>query len=96
VSVTARSHLRGHPIVCIDGDYYYEDTGEPTAPNWKGRPCGYCGEHETKEGHDACLGALPGVKNACCGHGDRDMSYISFENGVTVRGFVVDTGEERE
>jgi len=33
---------------------------------------------------DPCLGCLPGVAFACCGHGDREM-YIAFENGVTIR-----------
>lgn len=33
---------------------------------------------------DPCLGMLPGVKYACCGHGDE--GYISFDNGVIIRG----------
>lgn len=39
----------------------------------------------TKEGYDACLGRLPGVVAACCGHGVDD-GYILFENGVNIRG----------
>lgn len=35
---------------------------------------------------DPCLGELPGVLHACCGHGDPHMSYVVFENGVTLRG----------
>lgn len=34
---------------------------------------------------DPCLGILPGVRNACCGHGgkhQRNLPYIQFE-GVT-------------
>lgn len=54
------------------------------------RTCGSCGCDNTTEGHDACLGTLPGVMNACCGHGDRDQSYIQFENGDIVRGFALD------
>jgi hypothetical protein len=36
---------------------------------------------------DPCLGVLPGVLYACCGHGDKPFKsgYIAFENGVTVR-----------
>jgi hypothetical protein len=48
-------------------------------------PCAKCGKLPTKEGHDACLGTLPGVIDACCGHGVRE-AYIIFENGVTIRG----------
>ena len=31
---------------------------------------------------DPCLGVLPGVAFACCGHGGN--GYIAFENGTTV------------
>lgn len=45
-------------------------------------------------GHpDPCLGSLPGVKFACCGHG-KDYGYIVFENGTVViskTGFEVET-----
>ena len=27
---------------------------------------------------DPCIGFLPGVYNACCGHGDPDYAYITF------------------
>jgi len=30
----------------------------------------------TPEGHDACLGKLPGVGAACCGHGVDDAYAI--------------------
>lgn len=88
--MSATGHLRGHPTY-FDGDQWrYEDTGEPTLGNWKTRPCGKCGEHPTPEGHDPCLGTLPGVMNACCGHGDREEAYITFDDGTVVRGFMVD------
>jgi hypothetical protein len=50
--------------------------------------CVKCGQMPTKEGHDACLGTLPGVIDACCGHGVKE-AYIHFENGVTIRGSLV-------
>lgn len=40
------------------------------------RPCKKCGEYPTEEGYDACLGELKGVKYACCGHGDKNKSYM--------------------
>ena len=52
------------------------------------RECTKCGKLPTKEGHDACLGTLPGVVDACCGHGIKE-AYIIFENGVTIRGSLV-------
>jgi hypothetical protein len=45
---------------------------------------------------DACLGCLPGVKSACCGHGRRKESYIRFVNGKEVRGFAITGKEEKE
>lgn len=38
---------------------------------------------------DPCIGKLPGVLFACCGHGgntpENSQGYIYFENGTTVR-----------
>jgi hypothetical protein len=67
-----------------DGDKteYYLDNKEPLE---KERPCIRCGRMPTPEGHDACLGRLTGVKWACCGHGKKE-GYITFINGVTIRG----------
>lgn len=59
--------------------------------------CGGCGlkvkkEHAVhKPGEqvtyvDPCLGKLPGVMYACCGHGKDDESgYLFFETGVIIR-----------
>jgi hypothetical protein len=81
--------LRGHPIYRDGKEYRFADTGEPTAETWESRPCGACNRHQTPEGHDPCLGTLPGVVNACCGHGVPGDAYIVFENGVRVVGFTL-------
>lgn len=49
-------------------------------------PCPKCGHYPDDNGNDYCLGQLPGVIHACCGHGV-DEGYIMFENGVTIRGW---------
>jgi len=79
---------RGHPIEKVgeteEGDIWvYSDTKVAVSqdPN---RDCGFCGLSNNEEGHDACLGTLPGVKNACCGHGS-GHAYIQYENGRTLR-----------
>lgn len=77
--------LRGHPIELRDGEWYYVDTGEPTATTWRDRPCGHCGLPNRDDGHDACLGELPGVVNACCGHGDPRDAYLQFKGGWTMK-----------
>ena len=62
------------------------DTLEDTETTWKQRPCGRCSLHETPEGHDACLGTLPGVENACCGHGNDRDAFIQYSDGRYVQG----------
>lgn len=84
--MSGRDHLRGHPIELRDGVWVYSDTLEPTSKTWRDRPCGHCGRGNTPEGHDACLGTLPGVMNACCGHGDPNDAYVQFEDGSDIRG----------
>ena len=40
--------------------------------------CAKCSEAPTEKGHDYCLGTLPFVWNACCGHGNTKMAYIQW------------------
>lgn len=80
------SYHRGHEIEEVNGTFYYVDTKTLVQKN-KDRTCGKCNMDNTKEGHDACLGTIPGkVMNACCGHGDDACAYIQFNNGYTIRG----------
>ncbi len=76
---TSERWHRGHPIIEHDGAWYYADNGQPVAG--PPRECGECGQPNTPEGHDACLGTLPGVMNACCGHGDIGDAYVQFPDG---------------
>jgi hypothetical protein len=72
------SHYRGHEIQLINGTWVYADTGRPVADEPQ-RPCGHCGRAVTPDGHDGCLGTLPGVMNACCGHGRPQDAYVQRE-----------------
>jgi hypothetical protein len=51
--------------------------------------CPECGLARGADGYDPCLGELPGVNFACCGHGGYPHGcidgYISFNNGAIVR-----------
>ena len=38
--------------------------------------CRECGLKRDEDGHDPCLGTLPGVMNACCGHGKIRLWYL--------------------
>jgi len=92
-----RSYFRGHPIVWEDGQWVYEDTGEKSGFDGIVRPCAKCGrvfEGSNIGEADPCLGDLPGVDNACCGHGVREQSYIRFTSGVVVKGFEIEYTEQ--
>jgi len=84
--MTMRKH-RGNDIECNNNDVWiYSDTKQPVPINYKTRPCGNCGKNYTEEGHDGCLGTLPGLMNACCGHGDGEAAYVQFLDGEVIRG----------
>ena len=104
----ARAHFRGHPIHWDDavisddglsvGAWLYSDTGERVGFSSSVRPCAACGQVFAGANHgdpDPCLGNLPGVDNACCGHGVRSQAYVRFTNGVVLRGFTIDVGPAR-
>ena len=69
----------------VSDGWRYEDTGQPVAENPE-PACGLCGAETTPEGHDGCLGTLPGVVNACCGHGRELEAYVAFEDGRRLAG----------
>lgn len=63
----------------------YDDDGTKVSDGWRDRPCGKCGEAFVEDGHDPCIANLPGVMNACCGHG-YDTPYVQFWDDSCVRG----------
>ncbi len=81
-----RSQWRGHEIHRDEktGEWFYSD-GKKVKDNPNIR-CGHCGRAETPEGHDGCLGTLPGIMNACCGHGDPDAAFVQYPDGSIVKG----------
>ena len=83
--MTTLSHHRGHSIYCENGVWFYSDTRTPTMGDVR-LSCSLCGLKRTKEDHDRCLGVLPGVMNACCGHGQVDEAYIQFWNEDRISG----------
>jgi hypothetical protein len=48
-----------------------------------GGAVGWCAQCErvVPAGPDLCLGRLPGVDFACCGHGDTEGAYVSLSDG---------------
>jgi hypothetical protein len=81
-----RSYLRGHEIEFINDQWVYSDTKEATVDTHHERSCGYCCAPNIPEGHDACLGTLKGIMNACCGHGQERDAYVQFLDGFAIHG----------
>ena len=88
----------GHPMHIYEDEFTINDRGQRHYSNWRyddndvsrdedttKRACPMCKMMTTKDGHDPCIANLPGVKFACCGHGQKD-AYISFEDGRMIRG----------
>ncbi|MCA9367177.1 hypothetical protein KC887_02790 [Candidatus Kaiserbacteria bacterium] len=77
------TYTRGHKIEWDEDAqvWRYADTGEVAFAGdgeFGGeRPCAFCHQMPTVEGHDACLGELPGVLYACCGHGVENEHGLS-------------------
>lgn len=63
----------------------YADTGGLVSED-PDRTCGSCSRANRSDGHDACLGALPHVRNACCGHGLDCDAYVQFDDGQRIEG----------
>ena len=73
-----------------------EQINERIEQNQPGWVCPTCKLVRGKDRVDPCLGCLPGVAFACCGHGGKGTcpGYISFTNGTVIR-FEKLTGVER-
>ncbi len=86
------TYFRGHKAYYgkVNGkeSIFYFDNNEDI--DYNTRPCKFCNLrnmeyfiNDKMESYDACLGKLPGVKFACCGHG-AENGYILFKNGARV------------
>ncbi len=86
MTIVTFMNLRGHQIYYDGEEWRFEDTNELTVDGYQRRPCARCKKPVTKEGHDPCLGTIPNVMNACCGHGDDTEGYIQHMDGSIIRG----------
>ena len=69
------SYSRGHSAVLKRGVWYYEADGVRVDDD-PDRPCARCGRFPYPKGYDACIGYVPGVFSACCGHGVHEPFII--------------------
>ena len=81
--MTAKQYIRGHEIYYNETkkEWLYCDDDSPASVE---RPCKRCGHMPLDNGEDWCLGHIPNIKNACCGHGAEE-GYFQLENGKTFR-----------
>ncbi len=85
-------YIFGHKVISTDEGttWIYADNGDPvydTDDNFLGsrRKCPQRDLTKRSDGHDPCLRTLPGVKNACCGHGVED-GYLQLDMGICITG----------
>jgi hypothetical protein len=74
------SYIYGSPVYfdqTTETWHYMDGQSVPDNPA-QYRPCPQCHKPPTPEGHDACLGTIPGALNACCGHGVQE-GYVQWE-----------------
>ena len=76
---------RGWPIHCEADSWIYSDNRTPVSDQ-PARMCGRCKRQNRPDDHDACIGELKGVRNACCGHGVIADAYVQFLDGRELRG----------
>lgn len=82
------TYMKGYPTFYDKkGVFRWLDTGKKVISSNE-RSCNYCKQcsiidKKTGADYDACLGKLPGVSNACCGHGSGN-GYIQFKNGTII------------
>jgi len=94
--ISGRSYWRGHSIIWLKNEQkwvFENDHSDIMANGGEIRPCVKCGKifnGSNKGKPDACIGTLPGVDNACCGHGIISDAYIRFTNGVVIKNFTIE------
>lgn len=74
----AYSYISGHLAESVNGgDWFYDDTNESISIK---RSCVRCRQYAINDEYDACMGEIPAVRFACCGHGAED-GYIVLNSG---------------
>lgn len=63
---------------------FFVETGEPYDPAQPLR-CPGCKQMCDADAPDPCLGWVPGVEYACCGHGEK-LGYFKLCDGATIYG----------
>lgn len=80
--------VAGPPYYGPQTTFYGDDVEARGLPGRGTRfPCNRCGAlYRPGEESDPCLGDLPGVWVACCGHASGESCYLSLSLGIESRG----------
>lgn len=76
--MTATGYVRGNPVYW-DGIAWCFLDGVPIEA--EERPCVVCHVTVGRDDPDPCIGMLPGVTSACCGHGVESL-FIVFDGDL--------------
>jgi hypothetical protein len=77
---------RGHPVHFDWDRNCFMDCRTEKIVDINKLQCPACELFPTAEGHDACLGTIPGIIAACCGHGYRSECYVKPQHGQILTG----------
>lgn len=75
-------YKRVWPLCYKRAVWVYEDTRELIT---RERRCRRCGRFPHVLGYDACLGYIPGLRSACCGHGIREPILLPRCGGYSFK-----------
>lgn len=93
--MTAHGHIRGHHVTHDPTLGWVDDRGTH-GDDLMTQSCAACGLHPTPEGHDGCLGELPGVESACCGHGGRQNATLYVSDPTVFLAWVATLADESQ
>ncbi|MBF4469170.1 MAG: hypothetical protein ISP01_07165 [Methanobrevibacter arboriphilus] len=80
--MTAKVYFRGQEAYFDEDNNIWKFTSDDSPVNkYVNIVCPKCMKKMKEDEVDNCIGRLPGVKHACCGHGVK-QGYIIFENGI--------------
>lgn len=85
MSYIMETEVFGHKVYTDKKNKWrFSDTKELLDVKNLKRKCPKCNELPSENGNDPCISNLPGVKFACCGHGNVFYTYVSFDDGSTI------------
>jgi hypothetical protein len=86
--ITAITYLYGREIYYIGNEWCWAEDMTPIGMPW--RVCPHCGKYPLEDHEDPpdpCMGWVPGIRYACCGHGNIEEAYVLLESDELYSGY---------